>query len=226
MMKISTEWHEVLEEEFCKPYVQTLKSFLLEEKSRGREIFPQEPDVFSAFKTTPFSRVRVVLLGQDPYHGEGQAHGLCFSVREGTPPPPSLKNIFKEIERDVGVKIPKNKGDLTPWANQGVFLLNTTLTVRKGDPGSHFGKGWEIFTDAVIEKILKKKEPIIFLLWGKAAQEKLPKITQFSAMKHLVLKAPHPSPFSAHTGFLGCSHFSQTNKALEGLGKAPIDWNI
>lgn len=218
---IDESWKKVLKNEFESDYFKSLKDFLLTEKKQFK-IYPPGPLIFSAFNSTPFDQVKVVILGQDPYHGETQAHGLSFSVKEGLRHPPSLINIFKELKNDLSIPYPK-KGDLEAWTKQGVFLLNAVLTVREGQPGSHQEKGWEKFTDAVIGQISEKKEGIVFLLWGKYAQAKENLIDK---SKHFILKAPHPSPFSAHSGFFGCGHFSKTNKILKELGKIPIDWRI
>ena len=213
-------WSEALSEEFSQPYFRQLKSFLLEERQTYR-IYPPGPQIFSAFNFTPISAVRVVIIGQDPYHGAGQANGLCFSVSDGIKPPPSLVNIFKELNTDLGIPIPIH-GNLEKWARQGVFLLNATLTVRQGQPASHHGHGWEQFTDAVIRTLSKQCNGLVFLLWGRFAQAKENLI---DSSKHHILKAAHPSPFSV-TGFYGCRHFSKTNALLVEEGHAPIDWNI
>ena len=216
-------WLNVLEEEFDKDYMKALKLFLQEEKQKGYTIYPKGQDIFNAFNHTKFDNVKVVILGQDPYHGAGQAHGLSFSVQKGVIIPPSLKNIYKELETDIeGFKIPDH-GNLTKWADQGVLLLNATLTVRAHEAGSHQGKGWERFTDHVITELSERKNGIVFLLWGKYAQNKSVLINE---SKHTVLKAAHPSPFSAHSGFFGCKHFSQANQKLVAEKKAPIDWQI
>ncbi|MEH3115894.1 uracil-DNA glycosylase [Pedobacter terrae] len=216
-------WLAVLEEEFEKDYMVKLKSFLQEEKQRGATIYPKGADMFNALNTTPFDQVKVVILGQDPYHGAGQAHGLSFSVQRGVAVPPSLKNIYKELETDVeGFKTP-NHGHLTHWAEQGVLLLNATLTVRASEAGSHQNRGWEIFTDEIIKALSQKREHIVFLLWGKYAQQKAALIDQ---KKHYVLTAAHPSPFSAHTGFFGSRHFSKANQLLIQNNLKPIDWNL
>lgn len=222
-MKIEKSWKNRLEKEIAQPYVADLKYFLNEEKKTGKIIYPAEENIFQAFLHTPFDAVKVVIVGQDPYHGEGQAHGLSFSVQNGVKIPPSLKNIFKELQADLQIPIPET-GNLSSWAKQGVFLLNATLTVRQGEPKSHFGKGWEKFTDAVIESIAQKDMPVVFLLWGKSAQEKGEKVLTIK-QHHLVLTAAHPSPYSA-TGFLGCRHFSKANTFLEKTGQTPIDWRI
>lgn len=216
-------WLNVLESEFEKDYMKSLKAFLLAEKEQGHTLYPKNADIFSAFKHTPFDKVKVVILGQDPYHGPNQAHGLSFSVQKGINPPPSLKNIYKELITDLdGFQQPEH-GDLTEWADRGVLLLNATLTVRAQDPGSHQGKGWEIFTDRVITELSRQKKGIVFLLWGKYAQDKSLLI---DASRHTLLKAAHPSPFSAYRGFLGCRHFSKANQKLQEHGIAPIDWSL
>ncbi len=220
--RIEESWKNRLTDEFHAPYFGTLKSFLVTEKQQGKMIYPPGPKIFSSFDFTPFERVKVVLLGQDPYHGTGQAHGLSFSVPEGVKPPPSLMNMFKELNSDLGIPIPQ-KGNLEKWAKQGVLLLNATLTVQANTAGSHQGKGWEQFTDAVIKKISDEKKGVVFLLWGKYAQAKESLIDE---SKHIVLKAPHPSPFSVHTGFFGCKHFSKTNELLRQQGLEPIDWSL
>ncbi len=224
-MKLEKSWHAQLKGEIAKPYIGALKAFLAQEAASGQIVYPPEPLVFNAFLQTPFDRVRVVIVGQDPYHGPGQAHGLSFSVPCGIPPPPSLKNIFTEIESDLGIPQPKG-GCLTPWARQGVLLLNATLTVRAGKPQSHAKKGWEEFTDAVIQKLWEQGDPLVFLLWGRSAQEKVARVMQGSAREHAVFKAPHPSPLSAFGGFFGCRHFSKTNDCLIKWGKSAINWNI
>lgn len=222
-IKIEPSWKEMLQAEFGKPYFQQLVTFLKMEKMQGKTIYPPGSLIFNAFAQTPFHAVKVVLLGQDPYHGKGQAHGLCFSVPEGVQPPPSLTNIFKEIEADLGVGMPAHFGNLTKWAQQGVLLLNAFLTVRANEPASHAKAGWEIFTDAVIRTVSDHKKGVVFLLWGKFAQEKQALIDE---TKHFVLKAAHPSPFSADKGFFGCRHFSKTNALLVNQGLAPIDWKL
>lgn len=221
-VKIDPTWKAVLQKEFNAPYFQHIPIHLKTEKSQGKIIYPPGPQIFNAFNTTPFDKVKVVILGQDPYHGLRQAHGLCFSVQSGTQPPPSLVNIFKELHEDIGVPIPDH-GDLTHWAEQGVFLLNASLTVRAGEPMSHARIGWAHFTDAVIKTISEKKEHVVFLLWGKFAQEKR---TLIDADKHLILRSVHPSPLSAHSGFFGCRHFSKTNEYLVKHGIDPIDWRL
>lgn len=218
-IKLIDSWKNILIDEFDKPHMLQLKKFLVEEKKKGKTIYPPSSEIFNALNLLPFDQIKVVILGQDPYHGPGQAHGLCFSVREGTPNPPSLQNIFKEIEQEFGAK--PTKGDLTNWTNQGVLLLNATLTVEKDKAGSHQKKGWEEFTDRVIAELNKNREHLVFLLWGSYAQNK----GQFiDTKKHLVLKSPHPSPLSAHRGFLGCGHFKKANEYLVKNGLEPIKW--
>lgn len=219
-VSIEPSWKKVLENEFELPYFKTLSETVRTAYLGNVPIYPPPKAVFNAFELCPFDAVKVVILGQDPYHGAGQAHGLCFSVQDGVRIPPSLQNIYKEIKDDIGTSIPE-QGNLERWAKQGVLLLNATLTVEAGKPGSHQGIGWETFTDAIIQKISKEKEHVVFLLWGKYAQDKGAHI---DIEKHLVLKAPHPSPFSAYTGFLGCKHFSKTNEYLKQHGKEPIEW--
>ncbi len=218
---IEESWYQVLKDTFDAPYFYKLKLFLLEEKKRYR-IYPPGNKIFEAFNLTPFDKVKVVILGQDPYHGHGQAHGLCFSVQEGIKPPPSLVNIFKELSDDLGIP-PSDNGNLSSWARQGVLLLNATLTVRAAQAGSHQKKGWEIFTDTVIKTLSKQKEGLIFLLWGNYAQAKSALIDK---THHHILKAPHPSPLSAFNGFFGCKHFSKTNLLLEKQNKKPINWRL
>lgn len=219
--QLPQDWFAVVGTQFDQPYMAKLKEFLLQEKKSGQAVYPKGADIFNAFNTTPFDKVKVVILGQDPYHGEGQAHGLSFSVRQGVPLPPSLVNIYKEIEREFGIRMQRN-GDLTHWAEQGVLLLNATLTVRRDSAGSHQGKGWEEFTDAVIRAINDKHEHVVFLLWGAYAQKKGAFIDQ---KKHLVLTSPHPSPLSAHRGFLGCGHFGKANDYLHQHGRETIVWS-
>lgn len=221
-VKIEEGWKEILKQEFTKPYFLQIVTFLRTEKMAGKIIYPLGSHIFNAFNTTPFDKVKVVLLGQDPYHGKGQAHGLSFSVQDGIPPPPSLVNIFKELNSDTGVPFP-HTGNLTPWAQQGVLLLNASLTVRAAEANSHAKMGWIEFTDAVIKKISDLKENVVFLLWGKFAQEKQVLIDE---TKHYILKAAHPSPFSAYNGFFGCRHFSKTNEYLVKNGIDPIDWKL
>jgi uracil-DNA glycosylase len=215
-------WKASLADQFRSEYFTALKNFIYSEKAEGKTIYPPAKYIFAAFDLTPFENVKVVLLGQDPYHGEGQAHGLCFSVPAGITPPPSLVNIFKELKNDVGITPPKH-GNLQKWAKQGVLLLNATLTVRANTPGSHQHKGWENFTDEVIRLLSSQKSGLVFLLWGKYAQAKE---TLIDKTKHHVLKAAHPSPFSADSGFFGCRHFSKTNEILLQQGKEPIDWKL
>lgn len=224
--EIEASWKKVLDEELQKPYITQLASFVEKERAENVPIYPPKELVFNAFRLTPYDKVKVLIVGQDPYHGPGQAHGLSFSVPEGVRVPPSLKNIYKELASDVGFVIPDH-GCLIPWALQGVMLLNATLTVRQGSPMSHHGKGWEQFTDAVIAKLSERGDPVIFVLWGRSAKEKVAHINSFEGYKqHYMLSAAHPSPFSAHNGFLGCRHFSKINKLLIDLGKEPIDWSL
>lgn len=222
MSMIDNDWLPYVQGEFKKPYYRELYQFIRQEYNT-HVIYPPADDIFNAFHFTPLSKVKVLILGQDPYHGEHQAHGLCFSVLPDQPEiPPSLQNIYKELETDVGCYIPNN-GYLKKWADQGVLLLNTVLTVRAHQAGSHQGKGWEQFTDAIIEAVNAQDRPVVYLLWGKPAQSKIPMLTN---PKHLILKAPHPSPLSAYRGFFGCRHFSQTNEFLQSHGIEPIDWQI
>jgi len=220
MVNIGNDWDEMLKDEWGNEYYQKLRAFLANEY-RSRTIYPKMHDIFNAFKHTSYEECKVVLLGQDPYHGAGQAHGLCFSVQAGCPPPPSLINMFKEIETDCQGQIDKNCGDLTRWAKQGVLLLNTVLTVRAGQAGSHRGQGWEILTDTVIKKLSDRESPLVFLLWGGFAKTKIPLIDM---NKHLVLTSAHPSPLSAYNGFFGCKHFSKVNEFLKGWNEKPIEW--
>ena len=221
-VQIEPGWKKVLDSEFAKPYFLQIVHFLKTEKNAGKTIYPPGSLIFNAFNTTPFDQVKVVLLGQDPYHGPGQAHGLSFSVPDGVRPPPSLLNIFKELESDIGLQPPAT-GNLTPWARQGVLLLNASLTVLAKAPMSHAQSGWGEFTDTVIRKISELKKNRVFLLWGKFAQEKQVLIDE---TRHLVLKAAHPSPYSADKGFFGCRHFSKTNQYLMKNGEDPIDWKL
>lgn len=221
-VKLDPSWMRVVGEEFDKPYMAALKSFLVAEKKAGKVLYPAGENWFNALNTTPFDQVRVVVLGQDPYHGPGQAHGLCFSVQKGVPAPPSLLNIFKELESDLGISMPDH-GCLQHWAEQGVLLLNAVLTVERGRAAAHQGRGWETFTDACIAHLNREREGLVFLLWGSYAQKKGQLIDR---KRHLVLEAPHPSPLSAHRGFLGCGHFSKANRYLEQHGQAPIDWSL
>ena len=218
---IESSWYEVLKQEFEEPYFYEIKSFLIQEK-RQYIVYPPSQLIFNAFNLTPFDKVKVVILGQDPYHNVGQAHGLAFSVPNGIMPPPSLKNIFRELQSDIGMPIPTN-GNLESWAREGVLLLNSCLTVRANNPASHQGIGWQRFTDAAIKALSEKKEHIVFLLWGNyaIAKEKL-----IDTRKHLVLKTVHPSPLSANRGFFGCRHFSQTNTYLSSNGISPIKWDV
>ena len=219
---IEPSWLAALEPEFSAPYMQKLRAFLVQEAREGQQVYPPGGEIFNAFQLTPLDDVRVVILGQDPYHGPGQAHGLCFSVRRGVRPPPSLVNIFKELHDDLGVPQPSH-GELTAWAEQGVLLLNTVLTVRRRSPKSHAGKGWEQFTDQVIAALNERKEGLVFVLWGSAARQKAQSVDR---RRHLVLTSPHPSPYSADRGFFGCKHFSKINSYLESRGEAPIDWSL
>ena len=221
-IKIHPSWLSVLEAEFSKPYMGALRDFLRQENQAGKNIFPPSGQIYNAFNSTPFDQVKVVILGQDPYHGAGQAHGLCFSVMPGVRVPPSLKNIYKEIESDLGIA-PPDHGCLQPWAEQGVLLLNATLTVEEGKAGAHQGRGWEQFTDAAIHALAEQREGLVFVLWGSYAQKKGGFIDQG---RHLVLRGPHPSPLSAHRGFFGTRPFSQANAYLQSRGEAPIDWAL
>lgn len=225
-IRLHRSWLEPLHGEFSTAYMQDLKSFLLAEREAGRSIFPKGSEWFQALDLTPLDKVRVVILGQDPYHGPGQAHGLCFSVRPGVTLPPSLLNIYKELESDLGIARPTH-GFLEYWARQGVLLLNSVLTVRMSAAASHQGRGWEQFTDAVIRLVNQRPEPVVFMLWGSYAQKKAAFVDSIErGGRHLVLKAPHPSPLSAHSGFFGCRHFSKANAFLESRGLAPIDWAL
>ena len=222
MVSIGNDWDEILKDEFEKPYYKQLREFLKKEYST-HHIFPDMYDIFNALKYTSFENTRVVIIGQDPYHGAGQAHGLCFSVKPGIEPPPSLKNIFSELKSDLGISVPEHYGYLTSWAKQGVLMLNSVLTVREGQANSHKGKGWELFTDRVISELNRKKTPIVFLLWGAAARQKGELIVNDI---HKKLVCVHPSPLSAYGGFFGCRHFSKANEILAGSGQKPIDWSI
>jgi len=225
-VKLHESWREPLAAEFASPYMAALKGFLLAEKQAGKRIFPKGGEWFRALDLTPLDQVRVVILGQDPYHGPGQAHGLCFSVQPGVRPPPSLVNIYKELHDDLGLARPGH-GFLEHWAKQGVLLLNSVLTVEQGLAASHRDRGWETFTDAVIRLVARKEEPVVFLLWGSYAQKKAGFVkTVEQGGRHLVLKSAHPSPLSAHNGFLGCRHFSKANAFLEAHGRTPIDWSL
>ncbi len=221
MVKFNNSWDEVLKGEFEKPYYLALRSFLKTEY-QTQTIYPPAEDLFSAMRVTSYEDTKIVILGQDPYHGAGQAHGMAFSVRPGVPTPPSLKNIYKELNATMGCYIPNN-GYLMKWAEQGVLLLNTVLSVRASKPQSHKGQGWEIFTDEVIKKLNEREDPVIFLLWGAPARKKVKLITN---PQHKILEAAHPSPLSAYNGFFGCDHFRKANRLLEEMGKTPIDFQI
>ena len=221
-IKLPESWDAHLAEDLASPRMQALWSFLASEQRAGKQIFPKQDEWFRALDLTPLDKVRVVILGQDPYHGEGQAHGLCFSVQPGIRPPPSLVNIYKELESDLGLPRPKH-GFLEHWAKQGVLLLNSVLTVEMAQAASHQRKGWEQFTDEIIRTVNAKVDPVVFMLWGAYAQKKAAFV---DGTRHLVLKAAHPSPLSAHNGFLGCRHFSQANTFLSARGQAPIDWYL
>lgn len=221
-VRLHEEWKSLLLPEFDQEYMKNLRKFLAAEMKAGKTVFPEGKNIFNALNSTPLSQVKVVILGQDPYHGAGQAHGLCFSVQKGVPPPPSLENIFKELKEDLGF-IPPKHGELTKWAEQGVLLLNTCLTVEKGRPLSHQSRGWENFTDKIIQSLNAQERPLVFLLWGSPAQRKEVLINN---PKHLILKAPHPSPLSSYRGFFGCKHFSKTNEFLKSTGQDIIDWNL
>ena len=222
MVNIGNDWDGILKDEFSKPYYLQLRAFLKKEYST-RRISPDMYDIFNALKYTSFEDTKVVIIGQDPYHGAGQAHGLCFSVKPGIEPPPSLKNIFEELRSDLGITVPEHYGYLTSWAKQGVLMLNSVLTVREGQANSHKGKGWEIFTDRVISELNRKQTPVVFLLWGAAARNKGELITN---KLHKKLISVHPSPLSAYGGFFGCRHFSKANGILVSSGQKPIDWAI
>lgn len=221
MMRIGNEWDALLADEIKKDYYLRLREFLKKEYST-RTIYPPMNDIFNALRRTSYSDVKAVILGQDPYHGAGQAHGMCFSVKKGTPPPPSLQNIFKELKSDLGID-PPNHGELTAWADSGVLLLNTVLTVREGAANSHKGMGWEQFTDRIIQLLNQREQPMVFLLWGGNARAKAGLITN---QNHLVLQCAHPSPLSAYNGFFGCRHFSKTNEFLKQHGIEPINWKL
>ena len=221
MVTIGNEWDTLLQDEFQKDYYQQLRAFLTEEYKSG-PVYPPKEDIFNALKYTSYSDVKLVILGQDPYHGLGQAHGMCFSVRPGVPMPPSLQNIFKELHDDIGIFPPKT-GYLVPWAREGVLLLNTVLTVRDGQPNSHKNQGWEQLTDRIITLLGEREQPIVFLLWGSHARKKKELI---HAPHHLILECAHPSPLSAHRGFFGCEHFSRANQFLYDHGIDPVDWNV
>ncbi len=225
-IKLEESWKQRLADAFSEPYMQQLRAFLLERKSAGAVIYPPGPLIFNALNSTPFDAVKVVILGQDPYHGPGQAHGLSFSVPDGVALPPSLLNIYKEITADIGTSAPGERpgsGNLQPWVEQGVLLLNAVLTVERGNAGAHQGKGWERFTDRVVSELDKGRDGLVFMLWGSYAQKKGAAIDQ---SRHLVLKAPHPSPLSAHRGFFGCRHFSKANSWLSARGLEPINWAL
>ncbi len=220
--QLDQSWFNVLSDEFDQPYMRDLKAFLLKQKQQGKVIYPPGDNIFNALNSTPFDKVKVVILGQDPYHGPNQAHGLCFSVNKGVAVPPSLKNIYKELHQDVNFTIP-NHGSLQAWANQGVLLLNSVLTVNQGQAASHQGKGWEIFTDKIIFELNQMHSHVVYMLWGAYAQNKGARIDE---SKNLVLKSAHPSPLSAYRGFIGCKHFSQCNNYLKANYKPSIDWQI
>lgn len=222
MISFGNDWDEMLKDEWEKPYYKSLREFLREEYKNGT-VYPAADNIFSALKNSSFKDTKVVIIGQDPYHEPNQAHGLCFSVKEGVKPPPSLVNIYKEIKSDTGIEISADKGDLTAWAKQGVLLLNTVLTVRKGEANSHKGKGWEIFTDRVISALDKKEKPVVFLLWGANARKKAEIIEN---PIHFKFTAAHPSPLSAYNGFFGCRHFSKCNNVLTASGQTPINWEV
>lgn len=221
-IRLEAGWKARLLDIFATPQMQALREFLLQERQKGKIIYPAAREIFAALDATPFDQVKLVILGQDPYHGPGQAHGLCFSVRPGVPVPPSLQNIFAEIERDLRIARPDH-GCLLPWAQRGVLLLNAVLTVEQGRAGSHQNRGWEAFTDQLIERLANERENLVFLLWGSYAQKKGRVI---DSQRHRVLRAPHPSPLSAHRGFIGCGHFSAANQYLARHGSGPIDWSL
>lgn len=220
-VRLEPSWLAVLGDEFRQPYMHGLRAFLAEEKRRA-PVYPPGPEIFAAFDHTPFDRVRVVVLGQDPYHGPGQAHGLCFSVRPGVPIPPSLQNIYQELHADLGLPVPRH-GDLRAWADRGVLLLNAVLTVRDGVANSHRGRGWETFTDRAVQALAERREGLVFLLWGAQAGQKAAAVDR---RRHLVLQAPHPSPLSAHRGFFGSRPFSRTNEHFRARGEPPVDWRL
>lgn len=223
---MDSSWLKRLKPEFEKPYMRKLEAFLAKEIVDGQTLFPPFEQTFNALSCTPFDQVKVVIMGQDPYHGAGQAHGLSFSVPPGIPVPPSLQNIYKELSTDVGFVSPSH-GSLLDWAGQGVLLLNATLTVREGQPRSHYGRGWEEFTDRIVQLLAERQDPLVFILWGKSAFEKWRHVaSEEKTSHHLVLASPHPSPLSAYGGFFGCRHFSKTNQFLKQTGKQPIDWNL
>lgn len=222
MVNIDSTWKKILKSDFDSEYMSHLNSFLDDQSSKNKIIYPKKSEIFSAFNETPFDKVKVVIIGQDPYHGPDQAHGMCFSVKPGIKPPPSLRNIYKELESDLGIK-PADHGFLQSWAEQGVLLLNSVLTVEDSKAGSHHGKGWEKFTDSVIEQLNQKRENLVFLLWGSPAQKKASKVDE---SKHFILKSPHPSPLAAYRGFFGCKHFSKTNEFLDSNKLGAIDWSL
>lgn len=221
-LRLEDSWKQRLGPEFEQPYMRQLKQFLQQRKSAGARIYPPGSLIFNALDSTPFESVRAVVLGQDPYHGPGQAHGLCFSVQPGVQTPPSLKNIYQAMQRDLGTQ-PASHGCLQAWAERGVLLLNAVLTVEAGQAGSHQGKGWERFTDRIVELLNQERDHLVFMLWGSAAQRKGAVVDE---SRHLVLRAPHPSPLSAHRGFFGCKHFSRANQYLEQHGLEPVDWSL
>ncbi len=221
-VRLEPSWKALLADQFDAPYMQQLREFLLSERQAGKIIYPPGAQMFAALDATPVDRVRVVIIGQDPYHGPGQAHGLCFSVQDGVPHPPSLRNIFIELQRDFGHPIPRH-GCLQAWAQQGVLLLNSVLSVERFQAASHAGKGWEQFTDCIIERLAQQRAGLVFMLWGSYAQRKAAVV---DGQRHLLLKAPHPSPLSAHRGFIGCAHFSKANAYLLAQGAAPVDWRL
>lgn len=223
-MLLKGEWRKVLDEELKKPYITEIEQFVKNER-QTHTVYPTDQEVFAALNHTPFSQVKVVIIGQDPYHGPGQAHGFSFSVPEGVPPPPSLVNIYKELAQDLGIPVAKT-GSLLKWADQGVLLLNATLTVRQGQAKSHYGKGWERFTNQVVATLAEREDPLAFILWGRSAIDKFALATQQGKnLRHFIVTSPHPSPLSAHQGFLGSRPFSKVNRFLENIGKTPIDWN-
>ena len=225
-IKLEPGWKEALREEFDKPYMKVLSEFLRTEKAAGKVIYPPGPLIFNALNSTPLDQVKVVIIGQDPYHGPGQAHGLCFSVQPGVPAPPSLVNIFKELKRDLNIDIPAH-GYLQSWAEQGVLLLNNSLTVESGQAGSHAGRGWDAITDAAVRAVAEREEPSVFILWGSHAQAKAARIPELrDDSRHLILRSPHPSPLSAHRGFFGSKPFSKANAFLEQHGRGAIDWRL
>ncbi len=221
-LRLEPSWKALLADWFERPEMRALAEFLRREKAAGKRIYPPGGEIFAALDHTPFERVRMVILGQDPYHGPGQAHGLCFSVRPGVPVPPSLANIYAELKRDIGF-VPPDHGCLTPWAERGVLLLNAVLTVEDGHAGAHQGKGWEGFTGRIVELLNQRRDGLVFMLWGSYAQARGAAV---DSTRHLVLKAPHPSPLSAHRGFIGCGHFSRANAWLVARGETPQDWSL